>query len=332
MNLNFLRQLVPPAPVATLAINMRPTSGPWGGSSTFVAQLRSFLRARGWRVTYRLGPQVDAVFLIDPREDLPRKAFGMREIIAHREKFPHVRIVHRVNECDRRKGTSFMDALLEKANAHVDYTIFIAEWLRDYHAVRWFDVKRPNAVIYNGADSSVFHPIGQRRWQPGEPLRIVTHHWSDNPLKGFDVYEEVDRLIAEGQLPGFELWIIGRWPASIRWKSARTFPPLAGRALGERLRECHLYLTATRWEPCGMHHVEGAQCGLPLVYHEDGGGVVEAGLRYGLGFRDSVAAALVAARDRYAELHAQVLARIPSGDRMVLSYAEILQRLLAERI
>jgi len=331
MNLPLLTSLLPTSPVATLAINMRSTSGPWGGSSTFVAQLRAFLRARGWRVTYRLSPEVDAILLIDPREDLQLKAFGMREIIAHREKYPHVRVIHRVNECDQRKGTSFMDPLLAEASAHVDYTIFIAEWLRDYHAARWFDVERPHAVIYNGGDSSVFHPIGQHLWRPGEPLRIVTHHWSDNPLKGFDVYEEVDRLIAEGQLPGFELWIIGRWPARIRWKAARTFPPLAGRALAERLRECHLYLTATRWEPCGMHHVEGAQCGLPLVYHEDGGGVVEAGLRYGVGFRENVAAALLAARERYAELHAQVLERIPSGDRMVLSYAEILQRLLAER-
>jgi hypothetical protein len=58
---------------------------------------------------------------------------------------------------------------------------------------------------------------------------------------------------------------------------------------------------------------------------------VEAGLRYGVGFRENVAKALQTARDRYGELHAQVLARIPSGDRMVLSYAEILQRLLAER-
>ncbi|MEI9897646.1 MAG: hypothetical protein WDN28_28250 [Chthoniobacter sp.] len=47
--------------------------------------------------------------------------------------------------------------------------------------------------------------------------------------------------------------------------------------------------------------------------------------------RDNVAEVLLASRDRYAELHAQVLARIPSGDRMVLGYAEILQRMLAER-
>ena len=80
-----------------------------------------------------------------------------------------------------------------------------------------------------------------------------------------------------------------------------------------------------------MHHVEGAQCGLPLLYHEDGGGVVEAGLKYGIGFRENVAAALHAARARYPELRRQVLERMPSGDRMVLSFGELIQGLLASR-
>ncbi len=80
-----------------------------------------------------------------------------------------------------------------------------------------------------------------------------------------------------------------------------------------------------------MHHVEGAQCGLPLVYHEDGGGVVEAGKRYGLGFRDNVAEVLMDARERYSELRTKVLSQIPSGDRMALGYAELLQGLLADR-
>ncbi len=318
-------------PIATVAINMRPTSGPWGGSSTFVSQLRTFLEARGYRATYRLGPDVDVIVLIDPRDDLQLKSFGMGEIIAFKKQHPRVRVIHRVNECDQRKGTSFMDPLLAEASAHADFTVFIAEWLREYHAARWFDSARPHAVIYNGAASDTFHPIGQQPWRPGEPLRIVTHHWSDNPLKGFDVYEQVDQLMADGRLDGFEFWVIGRWPARIQWKKARTFAPLAGRALAEQLRACHLYLTATRWEPCGMHHVEGAQCGLPLLYHEDGGGVVEAGLRYGIGFRDDVASALQMARDQYSELRERVLTRIPSGDRMVLSYAEIIQQLLADR-
>src|SRR5580658_9547101 len=97
-------EFIKSCPVATVAINMRSTTGPWGGSSTFVAQLRKFLRLRGWRTTYRLGPEVDLILLIDPRHDLQLKAFGMDEIIAHRRRYPRVRVVHRVNECDQRKA------------------------------------------------------------------------------------------------------------------------------------------------------------------------------------------------------------------------------------
>ena len=324
----FISRLGQP-PVATVAISMRPVSGPWGGSSPFVWQIRSFLQARGYAVRFDLRQPVDAVLLIDPRDDLQNKAFGLREIAEAKRANPRLRVIHRVNECDQRKNTGFMDAILEEASAVADHTVFISAWLRDYFTARWFDPARPHAVIYNGAAVRDFHPIGALPPAPGEPLRVVTHHWSDNPLKGFDVYEIVDRLIADGQLPGFELWVIGRWPKSLVWQAAKTFPPASGARLGALLRRCHLYLTATRWEPCGMHHVEGAQCGLPLLFHRDGGGVVEAGERYGIGFTDDVKAALLAARDGYAGLRQQVLTRMPSGDRMCLEYAEVIQSVIA---
>jgi glycogen synthase len=104
-----------------------------------------------------------------------------------------------------------------------------------------------------------------------------------------------------------------------------TGPPLAA-----KLRECHLYLTASRWEPCGMHHVEGAQCGLPLVYHEDGGGIVEAGRRYGVGFRDDLSGAIHKAIERVSDLRNKLLQQMPSGDRMTLDYADLIQRLAVE--
>ena len=76
----------------------------------------------------------------------------------------------------------------------------------DFARVLGYDPKHPL-----GAFDVLANGVGP------EAMRIVTHHWSDNPLKGFDVYEQVDQLIADGKLPGFELWIIGRWPARIRW-------------------------------------------------------------------------------------------------------------------
>jgi glycosyltransferase involved in cell wall biosynthesis len=274
---------------------------------------------------------VDVVVLVDPRDDLQSKAFGIDQILAFKAAHPTTKILHRVNECSRRNGNEAMDPMLANANRHADFTVFISEWLRDYHAARWFDRSRPHACIYNGADPGVFHPIGAARWNEQRPLRLVTHHWSDNPLKGFDDYEEIDRLIADGALPETELWVIGRWPAGIRWRAAKTFPPTHGRKLADLLRQCHVYLTASRWEPCGMHHVEGAQCGLPLLYHEEGGGIVEAGRKYGVAFRDGgLPQALRTIREQYGELRRRLLLARPSGDRMCVEYAEIVTRLVAE--
>lgn len=311
---------------------MRPAGGPWGGSSPFVQQFKAYLEWRGYEVRFDLRRGADVIVLIDPRPDLQNKSFGLEEIVRYKAANPGVKVLHRVNECDKRKQTAFMDGLLADANRIADYTVFISGWVRDYHAERWFDRTRPHTVIYNGADPRVFHPIGSRAWcaRDGQ-FRLVTHHWSSNPLKGFDIYSQIDRLIADGELQGVELWVIGRWPENVRWVSARTFPPTHGADLADRLRECHAYVTASRWEPCGMHHVEGAQCGLPLLYHEDGGGIVEAGARYGIGFREDVGAAVEAVRSRYADYRSRVLGDMPSGDRMCLSYADVIQRLIAGR-
>jgi glycosyltransferase involved in cell wall biosynthesis len=148
-------------------------------------------------------------------------------------------------------------------------------------------------------------------------------------MKGFGVYAEVDRLIADGRLPGVELWVIGRWPAGMTWRAARTFPACVGAELADLLRQCHAYLTASLWEPCGMHHIEGAQCGLPLIYHEDGGGIVEAGRLYGIGFRNDAAPAILAAREGYTELRDRVMKRMPSGERMCAEYEQVIRNLVA---
>ena len=314
-------------PVFTVAVSMRPVFGPWGGSSVFVHQLAACLRRRGVRVQYHLQGQVDVIVLIDPREDLESKAFGPAAIRDCKRRNPRVRVLHRINECDQRKRTDFMDRLLAEANALADHTVFISEWLQEYFIARWFDPARPHSVIYNGADPAVFHPVGQPSYVPGQLFRISTHHWSDNPMKGFPVYEQVDRLIADGALPEVELWIIGRWPAAIRWRAARTFPAVSGRHLAELLRQCHAHLTASLWEPCGMHHVEAAQCGLPLAYHEDGGGIVEAGRRYGVSFREDPAAAINTLRADYGKYHRRVLTEAPDGDRMAMAYADLIRRM-----
>jgi glycosyltransferase involved in cell wall biosynthesis len=322
--LNRLFRRSPPR--SRIAFNMRPVTHAWGGGNQWLDQVSRHLRASGYDVRHDLHRRPDTVVLVDPRVG-GNVRFGAEQIALLKDRDPFVHCLHRINECDLRKGTNEIDTLLARANPVADHTVFISAWLRDYHAERWFELSRPHSVILNGADPEVFHPQGGAELEPGETMRLVTHHWSANPLKGFDVYEQVDGLIADGRLDRVDLWVIGRWPESYEWRAARTFPPVTGNALADLLRQCHVYLTASRWEPGGMHHVEGARCGLPLLYHEDGGGIVELAGRYGIGYRDDVAAAIGQMRERYPELRRRVLEQPPSGTAMCAAYEQVLQRL-----
>lgn len=318
-------------PLARVAINLAPRRGPHGGGNQFVLQLERHLRFQGFDVVFGLDTDepIDCLIVIDGRRELT--TFGVAEIEAYRRRHPRAVCLQRVNECDQRKGTQFMDELLATTNRAADHTVFVSAWLRDYHAARWFDAKKPHDVIRSGADPRVFHPLGRRPRAAGEPFRIATHHWSDNPMKGFSAYEELDRRIADGALPGTELWVIGRWPKDIQWRAARLFPPETGAPLAALLRQCHAYVTASLWEPAGMHFIEAAQCGLPPAYHADGGGTPEYVAAFGVPFREDVVEAVRVLRERYADLRVQVLRSGLSGDFMCAEYRELIQRLISLR-
>ena len=150
------------------------------------------------------------------------------------------------------------------------------------------------------------------------------------PEPGFDVYREIDELIS-AKLPGcFELMVIGRWPSDLHWKSALTRPPSSGRRLAEQLRECHGYVSASRFEPGAMHVAEGLQCGLPLLYHRDSGGTVGQGRRYGMEISEDLEKTLREFALALPALRTKLLGSPPSGNRMAAEYVELLQKLMVE--
>ena len=139
-----------------IAFNMRPVESPWGGGNWWLTQTADDLRGHGYDVGFDLRDPAGIV-LVDPRVG-GNVVFGADEIKAHRGRHPEARVLHRINECDLRKGTNEIDALLAEANRVADHTVFISAWLRDYHGARWFDLARPHSVISNGADDAVFNP------------------------------------------------------------------------------------------------------------------------------------------------------------------------------
>lgn len=268
-----------------VAIGYHLQNGPWGGGNAFAQSLANTLVARGDRVVHTLDDEdIDLILLTDPRGRSPQVSFHAGTILRYLGTTnPDAVVVHRINECDERKGTRNMNRLLRMANYVADHTVFIASWLKDLAVWRG---ESSSSVILNGADTSIFNDTCYRPWGRDEPLKIVTHHWGGNKLKGSDVYEALDCLLNEPEWRGrLEFSYIGNVPAGTNLPNTRHVAPLSGMALAQEISSHHVYLTGSVNEPAGMHHIEGALCGLPLLYRNSGA-LPEYCAGYGIGFDD----------------------------------------------
>lgn len=315
-----------------IAIGTRLRQGPWGGGNQFAAHLTAYLRARGAEVTHQLDrPDLDIILLTEPRRSSPTSAFNDVDVLAYLGRVnPASLVVHRVNECDERKGTRMMNRRLAIANRCADQTIFVSAWLRDMfeqHGYRFVKA----VVIRNGADRSVFRPRGVE-WNGRDPLKLVTHHWSNHRLKGFDIYTRLDDLLGRPEFASrFSFTYIGRLPDGLELRHTRVLPPLAGPELAGALAEHHVYLTASQNEPGGMHNVEGALCGLPLLYRRSGS-VQEYSDGFGVPFDEtSFEDALAAIRHDYPMYRARMAEFPLDAERMSAAYLDVFEQLIVQR-
>ncbi len=255
-----------------LSLGMRLQSGPWGGGNQFGCSLAEYLRHKGVEVYFDLSePDLDLIVLTEPRAKLQSSAYSDRDVVKYllRKNWRTI-VVHRINECDERKGTTGVNRRLMRANACADHTVFISSWLRDLFLGHGLAMSECSVVL-NGANRKVFNAEGYKRWDGSGKLKLVTHHWGGGYLKGFDIYERLDKMLSE---PSFgekiEFTFIGNVPAGVHFTNAHYIPPQSGAELAASIRSHHVYLTASQNEPAGMHHIEGALCGLPLLYRESG--------------------------------------------------------------
>ena len=287
--------------------NRVPRHEPYGGGNQFLVRMVEMLRDRGHNVVFHLEPEIDIIFMIDPRPgDI---GYSVEHISEYKRIFPKTKILHRVNECDARKSTNFMDDLLVNSMKKADHVVFISRWLQDYFENLGFNGN--SSVVYNGCDLRNCGP--EESHTLADPIRLVTHHWSDNYMKGFDIYVEIDKFLIKN--PGsFDFTYIGRYWNGYTPQSTKVISPKSGRDLGDELKKHDVYVTASRNEPCGMHHIEGAASGLPVLYHSETGGIKELCQKHGIEFSnfDEFLAGLDRVKNNYSSYRKMI--DVPSLD------------------
>ena len=108
-------------------------------------------------------------------------------------------------------------------------------------------------------------------------INIVTHHWSNNRMKGFDIYEKLDKFVGENK--DYTFTYIGRHLNT--FKNTKIIEPLFGKELGDALGVYDVYISGSKFDPGPNHILESLACNIPTFVCEDGGGSCEfAGKEY----------------------------------------------------
>ena len=248
-----------------ILINRKAVEGPWGGGNHFIKAFFTYGEKRGHQIVSSLQPEIDAIFIHDPNYD--ELGISINEAIQYKRENPKVKIFQRINECDDRKGTSDVDPLLNECSKYIDHTFFVSNWMKSYHELKGWNCKK-TTVLINGVDRSIFKK--NKKIENGK-INLVTHHWSNNYLKGFDIYENLDEYM--GKNKDFTFTYIGRHRDT--FKNSRIVSPLFGNALGIELGKYDVYISASRCDPGPNHILESLACGIPTYSLDIGGGACE---------------------------------------------------------
>lgn len=316
-----------------ISIGTNIKEGPWGGGNLFAINLKNYLTSMGHEVFHDLKQNdLDIILITEPRRTSESSAFtdlDVRKYLSFVNK--NCIVVHRINECDERKQTNYVNKYIINANKTADETIFVSKWLKNLYVNQGIKSKNIN-VIMAGADIDIFNSHEKKIWDKKTKLKLVTHHWGANWNKGFDTYENIDKMLdLDKWKNNIEFTYIGNIPKNFRFKNTKIVEPLSGDRLSDEIKENHIYVTGSLNEPSGNHHIEGAQCGLPVLYL-DSGGTPEYCEGFGLKFNNqNFELKLKEMMDNY-DYYENKMADYPfSATKMSFDYLDLFKRVLNEK-
>ncbi len=258
--------------------------GPWGGGNLFLINLKNYLTNEGHDVVFGLSDEdIDIILFTDPRTGKGSTSlFSTKDIKNYKKNINNnVKVIQRINECDERKGTKKINKLYLKSSSVSDHIVFVSEWLREIYLNLGME-KNKTSVILSGSDKKIFNSEGKTKKPVNRKYKVLTHHWSANWMKGFELYLELDKKLNEPTLKNkIEFTYLGNVDKKYKFTNTKVLPPLSGFELAAEIKEHDIYITGSLNEPSGNHHIEAAMCGLPILYVKSGG-ITEYCQDYGL--------------------------------------------------
>jgi glycosyltransferase involved in cell wall biosynthesis len=244
-------------------LNRKPKKGPWGGGNKTISALAEALKKEEHEVFFDFNrPDFDVIFCIDPRPD--HTGVWYQHFLNYKNQFG-AKIIQRVGDLGTH-GKPELFQLIQQCLKYSDYFIFPSSWAKEKS-----QIQTNNFSVIPNRPRSIFHEFKKDKKLNAQKIKIVTHHWSNNPKKGFDTYRFIDEHLSEK----YDFTYIGRVPEGFHYKNSNYIEPIEDHDIGRIVSQNDVYLTASKEEAGANHVLEGLACGLPTVYHDQGGSINE---------------------------------------------------------
>lgn len=294
--------------------NREPVRGPWGGGTKVLSAIVEELCSRGHNVTYDLHEKTEIIFCMDPRSN---QVSNFDDLLRKRAR-DNSKIIQRVGDIGTHGKPDLYD-LVKNTVSLSDHVIFPSKWARNNVKI---DDKKVT-IIQNAPLGQFINKIESKR-QDYDTIRMITHHWSDNPMKGFDIYEKFNNFCRSKK--DYSFTYVGRKPDSISLENYLSPQDVDG--LVKIIPQFDVYITASRKEAGANHVLEAMALGLPVLYHNDGGSIVEycqdRGLEYS-SFDHLVE--LLSNKERIIELIKNTPSYTRNSNNMASEYVDLLEKI-----
>ena len=299
-------------------INREPVLGPWGGGNKTVTRLFEKLNEEH-EVVFQLCPDIDVIFCIDPRPNNYGEWY--QHFLNYRSQYKDTKVIQRAGDLGTHSKPQLTE-LVKQSVEYSDFIIFPSKWARD-----WIGYSKDNYRIIYNCPLEIFYENRNESTEVNEKIKLVSHHWSTNPKKGFDVYEKLDKFI--GNTDKFEFTYIGRKPDNLILHNSNYISPIDASQLSKLLPQNDVYITASIEEAGANHVLEAIASGLPVVYHKDGGSIIDYCEDYGEEYStfEQMISSIEKVADNYSFYKDKVLCYNDHIDNVINKYVEVINEL-----
>jgi len=228
--------------------------GPWGGGNQFLKALSEEFYKKGYLSTEI--SKADIVLFNSHQE--------LNNIVKMKKKYPDKIYIHRLDGPMSYRGRigRKLDKKIIKINLKIaDGTIYQSKWSRDENYKSGISKNKYETVIHNAPNPAIFFPNKNKKIYNGKrKLKMISTSWSNNPIKGFDIYHYLDDNYDFNKC---EMTFIGN--SDKPFKNIKVLKPLPSVELAEQLRQHDFFIFASKIEACSNSLLEALHCGLPAV-------------------------------------------------------------------